>query len=338
MPRVSCYACMGTGTSGARSPSWCTVCGGTGTLYAPEPGVAGGGGHRGGGGKGNKNPLVLLVVIFAGAWLLMGPPQWWRDLQSGSLQPSSPPTRDAEPPAALPEELRAPAPASPSSDALQTIRGAWRTFPDSKDACGTDHDYFPGGGLRTQLCHLWSIVRYESIPVLVGVPIFTRGPHSTLGPVLDDPNSFGYYNPAFVRWLVDHGIEAGADSEVRALTQRIYDRHLRTLVRIFHVTYRKTQSEPDCFASEVGRYVEKLQSDQGLPPGYYNRFHSFMHPDFCRSREDAIIAGEDGGVDGNLVGPAVAFWVRRTIDGTAGEFARGVARLLTLYDSNTLTL
>jgi len=46
--------------------------------------------------------------------------------------------------------------------------------------------------------------------------------------------------------------------------------------------------------------------------------------------------GFDGGHNGNVVKTCIAFWIRRTIDGTANEFYKGLLKLLKTYDPGLL--
>ena len=61
-----------------------------------------------------------------------------------------------------------------------------------------------------------------------------------------------------------------------------------------------------------------------------------------RHRHEASIAyrrldhGFDGGWNGNAVKTAVAFCIRRSVDGTADEFYAGLVSLLKLYDAAAL--
>ncbi len=87
----SCPYCMGTGKSGARSPSWCVPCAGTGYLTTYGSSSSGGSGGRGGGGGGSPFGILILLGL---AWFFWGP-----DTAEKPVRQNQPPqsTRDVAP-------------------------------------------------------------------------------------------------------------------------------------------------------------------------------------------------------------------------------------------------
>jgi hypothetical protein len=297
-------------------------------VYRRDPVGPSPGGTQGNGGA-NGNPLPLLIVLLGAAWWFWGDPG-----STGERPPAPPAAVDSIRPAAA--SLSDMGATTSTSTVTDVASIALRRFPYSADACGAEGDPFPAGGLRTQLCHALSLVPYTTLADLAGVPVFREGPHSAAAPAWNDAASFGHYNPDFVRWVADDGVAAVTEASIRPMAQAVYDAHFKTLARVFHSTYSKARREPECFAAEVRRYAELLDDADGLPAGYYGRFFGFMNPGFCASRDDALIVWNEDGVDGTIVQTTVAFWIRRTIDGTASEFARGLERLLSAYDPAAL--
>lgn len=220
-------------------------------------------------------------------------------------------------------------------DAL--VRAAWMEIGGSSSKC-EEYDYFPNGGMRNWYCHILTFVSYRKFADLIGVPIFISGPHTATDLTLDSPDSFGRYNKEFVARLRRVLIPGENNIAFRTATQGSYDRSVRPLARIFFVTYRKLKDNPSFLEEEKRRYLALIRSGS-LKPYYYEKFFYFMNSGFIDSRDDESYLmkhGFDGGWDGNVVKTCVAFWIRRSIDGTAGEFYAGLEKLLQTYDGTFL--
>lgn len=226
-------------------------------------------------------------------------------------------------------------PAGEGRDAVSSkIREVWQKLDRTKNAC-EEFDYFPGGGMRSFACHLKSLTSLEFLQEASGLVLFNQGPHRGIELKLDHQQQFGHYNPEFVRWMVEHLVPGAQDESLRKATQAHYDKYVKPLAAIFYATWRKSQEQPGCFRKEVERYRSLMEQKQ-LPEMYYERFFFFMNPDFCAHADSGFDYfykhGFDGGFDGNVVKTCMAFWMRRTIDGTADEFSRGLVKLLKTYD------
>jgi hypothetical protein len=244
--------------------------------------------------------------------------------------PLAPPSVAAPEPAAL----AVPPPAAPPPPAIPFVLEVWRKLGGSRNGCPGEFDYFPQGGMRIFACHLKSLVAYEVLHRESKLDIFVSGPHSNRRLVLGSAQTFGHYNPAFVRWAVDHLVPGADDPAFRAATQDIYDRHVKPLARTFFATYRKLQREPECFERERQAYSALLERRR-LPPSYYERWWGFMADSFCRTGGNPPLDHQSvyGTLyDVNVVNTSVGFWVRRSIDGTMPEFYRGLERLVRAYD------
>ncbi len=217
------------------------------------------------------------------------------------------------------------------------VRAAWRDIGGTRSRC-EEFDYFPNGGMRNFYCHAMNFMDYRRFAELVGTPVFSGGPHTALELKLDSPGSFGRYNREFVVRLRSMMIPGEEDAAFRAATRGIYDEYVRPLARIFFVTYRKLQDNPSYLDREKRDYLALLKSGN-LKPYHYEKYFYFMNPGFIGSVENESYLmehGFDGGWDGNVVKTCVAFWIRRTIDGTAGEFYAGLEKLLKTYDGGFL--
>ncbi len=217
------------------------------------------------------------------------------------------------------------------------VRAAWKDIGGSRSGC-EEFDYFPEGGMRNFYCHVLTFISYRQFAELIGVPVFTGGPHTALELKLDSPDSFGYYNRAFVARLHRMLIPGEKDAAFRTATQGTYDGHVKPLARIFFVTYRKLKDNPSYLEQEKRDYLAMIRAG-ALQSYHYEKYFYFMNTGFIGSRDDESYLmkhGFDGGWNGNVVKTCVAFWIRRSIDGTAEEFYTGLEKLLKTYDGRFL--
>jgi len=206
-----------------------------------------------------------------------------------------------------------------------------------------DFDYFPDGGYSNFWCHRPQALTIQAISARAGVPIFLSGPHPSFGFTNTSNTDFGHYNPAFVRWLADEVAPRGRDSASVQATQPMYDSMMKPLATIFHHVSRKIRAEPRCFERERDGY-SRLLAQKKLPAGYYERWFFFMNPEWCPRAAKNLNGndqyyynhGMDGGVDGNVTKTVLAFFIRRSLDGTLPEFERALDKLIAAYEPDLL--
>jgi hypothetical protein len=219
---------------------------------------------------------------------------------------------------------------TPSEKALQ----GW-----NKQSQCPDYDYFPDGGIQSLWCHRPARITIAAIRTLAGVDIWMSGPHPKEDLALSEPNTFGHYNPAFVRWLVDHAGPSPRESAARRATQASYDANLKPLAEIFWATLGKARRERECFDREKTAYGDAITRKK-LPKDYYERWFYFMNSHFCdkpkKSESWLMSNGLDGGVSGNVTKTVVGFWLRRALDGTMETFAEGLQKVIASYQPELL--
>jgi hypothetical protein len=248
------------------------------------------------------------------------------------LQPAPPPTTPM--PVAAEEADAAPPSSGGAQSPAEAALSEWR----KKSGC-SDFDYFPDGGIQNFFCHRPSRVTLASIRALANVDIFLSGPHAKDSLVLDSADSFGHYNPAFVRWLVDVAGPSARESAAREKTQPAYDANVKPLAHVFWKVYAKAQRDKTCFDKEKTAYAD-LIAKKKLPRDYYERWFFFMNPFFCEkgARKDNFYYdnGFDGGVSGNVTKSVVGFWLRRAMDGTYDAFAEGLKKVIAAYEPDLM--
>lgn len=190
----------------------------------------------------------------------------------------------------------------------------WTRLPESRNACPEVYDYFPGGGMRIFWCHVSEAVPFMKLAELAGVKVFVSGPHADRL-VLDSATSFGHYNPAFVKWLADHAVPS--DAAAKAAIQPVYDRTMKERAAIYRSALLHLEANPDYLEAEKQVYLAYLSQPGDERP--HDR-HSAITPEAWP----------------NEYPPAVAFWIRRSIDGTLPLFEEGLVKLMKAYDPQGL--
>lgn len=159
----------------------------------------------------------------------------------------------------------------------------------------------------------------HTLGALSPVPVFRSGPHGERLNAWSE-RSFGHYDPEFVRWA-SATLVPEPGSELQKRTQPFYDARIRSLARTYLDAGLALQANAAFTEGIAAGFAEDL-ADPAEVPG--------------------IPAGELARLDGKYgAGPAflaAAFWIRRTIDGTADEFMAGLERLMTTFDAEHLAL
>lgn len=238
-------------------------------------------------------------------------------------------------PAPVPVNQAVPRAATPNGF-TPIVKAVMRNIEGSPSTCD-DFDYFPAGGMQSFACHAQAAGRIDLRGLIeaAGFDPFVSGPHRDGKLDRASTRRFGVYDPRFVRWMVA-GLEGAlVDREFVKSTRGAYRRVVRPLASVMRATYEKFQKDPACLKSEVTRYRDHLTRGT-LAKSDYERLFFFLSAHFCANPDEDFDFFHDrdfdGGVhDGNVVKTAAAFWIRRTIDGTAPAFYEGLVALMTAY-------
>lgn len=249
-----------------------------------------------------------------------------------------PPLRESTPAATAGSNNAEPGVAS--SDAPAQLSASELALSEwSKATQCQDYDYFPEGGIRSFWCHRPQRLTLAALRTLAGVDIFALGPHPRDDLALDVANDFGHYNPAFVRWLVETGGPSARGSAAQKATQIVYDASVKPLAEIFWRTYEKAKADAACFDREKTAYADLIKRKK-LPADYYEKWFFFMNPYFCDNRPKAATFyydnAFDAGVSGNVTKTVIGFWLRRSLDGSIDELAKGLKSVLASYQPELL--
>lgn len=223
-------------------------------------------------------------------------------------------------------------PPRPSREVERAARAAWLGLPATKSACPQHFDFFPKGGLLNFYCHAQTVLGVEQLEQLAGMP-------TTVAPPADAPQrsvarAFRNYDPRFVAWLRHALLLARYDRRFREETQPIYDAWVAPLARKWLGTRRLMLARRTWLDAEV-RWTRSALERGTLPEGYYwARYDRFALP--APSDDGTFRALDATSRDGNVGTSAVAFWIRRELDGSATAFTAALEELVSIYDASWL--
>jgi hypothetical protein len=214
----------------------------------------------------------------------------------------------------------------------QLAARVWTGLDATHNTCG-GHDYGPTGGLRTVACHVASIISFDELKAASGTGVFVSGgPHDD-GLDLDARDSFGFYDPKFVRWVGAEFVRT--DPVAIAFAQPAYDQSLRPLARTHWAVWSKLQHEPACAKRLLADYETAMRGGDAM--GFIEGLYYFQDPGFCGP--DGLDEGgwaHRGLENGNVVKTVTAWWMRRKLDGTDELWAEQLHALLETHDADWL--
>ncbi len=205
-------------------------------------------------------------------------------------------------------------------DVASPIKKMWQNLDKTKGNC-IGETVPTNSAIRHFFCQIKKhFFDYDRLQQLADIPIFIKGPHSDKQLNLENEYQFGYYNKAFVTWLKDNFIPAASDRTFRKATQVIFDNNIKSIARTFYLVHELLFDDLAYLKQEQATYLELIRTHQ-LPVHYFLKYK-----DFKDLKAKAYPERE--------VATAVAFWIRRMIDGTADEFFAGLKLLMMTYDTH----
>lgn len=202
----------------------------------------------------------------------------------------------------------------------------------TSNGCPGRLDLFPKGGIANFYCHVQSLLSVERLEQLAGMT-------STVAPPPDAPprsvaRAFRNYDPRFVAWLRRALLVAAVDPRFRQETQPIYDQFVAPLARKWLGARRLMVARRRWLDAEV-RWTRSAIEAGTLPEGYYvTRYDHFAAP--APSDDGTFRALDPTARDENVGASAVAFWIRRELDGSAAPFSEALEELVATYDGDWL--
>lgn len=189
----------------------------------------------------------------------------------------------------------------------------------SWEASGTT---FPEIGVRGRYAILKPLLNPAVLEKIFGQKVYRSGPHRGSNIDYRNEEAFGYYNSAFLRKLYATLSKLSGNRRLTGQLQGIYNREFRDILRVFYLAYPQAANQKDIqgeFLSILNTPAAKRERF-ALSMYFNNRFAGFAG-EIAKQGYDQL--------EGHM---AARFWVRRSVDGTAGEFYRLLQLALYTFD------
>ena len=219
---------------------------------------------------------------------------------------------------------------SPDNRADQAIRAIWEKLYSAEfteDTPGCSFDYGPNG-MRNIYCYFSTVVSYTDLLRLAGLDPFISGPHTNQQLNLTSTNSFGHYNPEFVKWMTAHLVPAAEDKNFKWISEPLYQRYLKRTARTYYLMAEHLFANQALLERAVDKYQKNMAG--GMDYAYFPEVSELFQKDYIDAFLDADYYYY------NVVDAAAAFWLRRYMDGTWTLFQAGLNKLLLTYDQDFL--
>ena len=198
----------------------------------------------------------------------------------------------------------------------------WKERQNTEQSYATTGTAFVEMGVRGRYAVLQPLINPAVLESIFGEPVFLKGPHSGAAINYDSEDSFGHYNPEFLKKLnASLTALAKMDGVVEQL-QPLYDREFKQVMRGFFETYESATNRPRL--TEMFMEILDRPSGKGGKGREINRFFIDQFTDM------------PGGMEGLEHMMASRFWVRRSVDGTEDEFFQLMLLALQTFDPEYL--
>ncbi|MEO1261435.1 MAG: hypothetical protein AAFZ15_21710 [Bacteroidota bacterium] len=197
---------------------------------------------------------------------------------------------------------------SPSAYKIMEVTYLWELLSQDYEPNRNEDGTWLKSGFRSKYAMAKKYASLEILETTFGTKVFLRGPHD--GEMNFNSNtSFGYYNPDFIK-QVRAGVEQILMNPVyKKAAAKVYRDHLKNMATTYLDAYRFVNRDPNTLTKLKNGYIMDMARPEGIAGG---SFQETFRP-YAESLE------RDKGADIYEAFTAPAFWVRRSIDGTAAS-------------------
>jgi hypothetical protein len=185
--------------------------------------------------------------------------------------------------------------------------------------------YIPESGIRGRYEQYKKYLGISILEKVVGEKVFLSGPHSAV-PNYTSQDQFGRYNPLFLKKLDENLQFLFKNKTFVKNIQSHYDSKLKQYLRVYYLSYKVAANNKEVMDGYLDAIANPEKHDYRngriKGPSYYLQ-ESFR--DFAEGLEKE-------GYDVYEAFTCPAFWVRRSIDGTADEFYEVLKLTLKTFD------
>lgn len=198
---------------------------------------------------------------------------------------------------------------SPLLYKIKELTYLWDLLVDTHAIDRATDDTWLDVGLRAKYAVAKKYATIEMLEAAAGMPIFNRGPH---GATLDFNSNytFGYYNPEFLAAIKEQLQIALENPAFKLVAQRAFNQHVAKMAETYRNAYLHQVAHPDEMRDIRVQYLESMAQPNGTTEGSLQEMY----------RGYADTAAKEKGADWYEAVTAPSFWIRRSIDGTDGQF------------------
>lgn len=210
------------------------------------------------------------------------------------------------------------------NDSIFKLASNWESIKASTDLSSENiSSWLPERGIRGKYEIARKDVGLQFMEQLVGHPVFLKGPHQEK--IDFNSGSFGYYNPQFLEGLKPILGETLQNKLFVESTKTFYDTEIKQYLRTFFLSYSISANRSDIMETYL-KHIAKGEHESFSGPSFYlqEAFRGFAE------------SAEQSGYDVYEGFTCPGFWIRRSIDGTEGQFFDLLLLVLKTYDADFL--
>jgi len=184
-------------------------------------------------------------------------------------------------------------------------------------------------GLLTLYCAVSSLISIKDIQELSGQKVFLAGPHNE-EKINIASSDFAHYNPAFLKWAKGVIIPISENETFKKHMQDIYNDYFRYVARTYYATNQYLYLHEDDAQEMLNAYSNSIKNTDSPYYDFGGKYlwsgsNPFMKELYKYSK------GRDGFTTLYSI-EAVAFWLRRDMDGSRDEFTDIINHLVKTFD------
>ncbi|MEZ4886048.1 MAG: hypothetical protein R3E32_15035 [Chitinophagales bacterium] len=191
---------------------------------------------------------------------------------------------------------------------LMEVTFLWDLLKENYEPVRERDDTWLDVGIRSKYAMVKQYASLAMVEAAFDCPIFIRGPHN--GELnFNDKTSFGYYNPEFVSKLQSNMESALENPMFKQAAKQLYQQHLKSMAHTYLNAYTHLHEDGEYLHDLQVQYLMGMATPEGIQTG------SFQEE--FRDYAEALEKNQQADVYEAFTAPA--FWLRRSIDGTAPQ-------------------
>lgn len=191
---------------------------------------------------------------------------------------------------------------------IMEVTYLWELLSQGYEPSWEEDDTWLNVGFRSKYAMTKKYASLEILEATFGTKVFLRGPH--VGDMnFNSRTSFGYYNPEFIKEVKASVEQVLRNPIYKKAAAQVYRGHLKSMAATYLDAYHHLHKDPKTLAKLKTQYITEMASPEGIDGGSFQE----VFRSYAESLE------REKGADVYEAFTAPAFWLRRSIDGTANS-------------------